>query len=93
MPKPTILISIKTHIDTSSKDFGRSFFEILCEEDERFIPQFLSTSENYQDPFVDLEKLLVDWWAPPVVRRINGRVLNESVEGMSWMRKSAVVSR
>jgi hypothetical protein len=61
MPKPTMLISIETNKDTVSKDFGRSFIQSLCDEDPRLVPEKLSETENYKNPYLGVE----DYWVYP----------------------------
>jgi hypothetical protein len=93
MSKSTILISIKTNIDTTPKVFGRSFIQTLCSENDRFTPELLSTTERYKDPFKSIENFLDNWWAIPVEMRFNGQFITDRSQGPSWGRRKALVSR
>ena len=93
MPKPTMLISIETNKDTVSKDFGRSFIESLCNEDPRLIPEKLSETENYKDPYLGVEDYLENWWAVPTELYIDDVLIAEYFEGRAWKRKSALAGR
>jgi hypothetical protein len=93
MPKQTMLISIETNKDTVSKDFGRSFIQSLCDEDPRLVPEKLSETENYKDPYLGVEDYLENWWAVPTELRLDGVLTAEYFEGRAWKRKSALAGR
>ena len=93
MPKPTVLISIQTTGDTTTPTFGRSFVQSLFDEDSRLIPEWLSLTENYKDPFRGIDDFLANWWALPVSVTFDGKAMPDRVEGTSWKRKSNLASR
>lgn len=93
MPKPTVLISIDTNADTQSVTFGRSFIQSLCNEDKRLVPEWLSTTESYKDPFLGIEDFLANWWAIPVKTTVDGQSRPDSFDGPFWKRKSALTGR
>jgi hypothetical protein len=93
VPKPTILISIDTNAETEAEEFGRSFIQSLCDEDPRLVPEKLSTTENYKDPFLGVDDFLANWWAIPVKTTVDGQARPDSFDSPSWKRKSALVSR
>ena len=93
MPKPTIIISIDTNADTTSESFGRSFIESLCNQDARLVPEKLSTTENYKDPFLGIDDFVANWWSIPEEVYIDGHFSRVANQGPSWIRKSALASR
>lgn len=93
MVKPTVLISIDTRAETETIDFGRAFIQSLCDQDERLVPELLSTSENYKDPFIGVDDFLTNWWATPVKTTVDGQSRPDSFDGPFWKRKSALASR
>lgn len=93
MPKPTTVISIDTYSETEAEEFGRSFIQSLCEEDKRLVPEWLSTTESYKDPFLGIDDFLANWWAIPVKTTVDGQSRPDSFDGLFWKRKSALASR
>lgn len=93
MPKPTILISIDTNAETETVAFGRSFIQSLCDEDKRLVPEWVSTTESYKDPFLGIDDFLVNWWAIPVKTTVDGQSRPDSFDGPFWKRKSSLASR
>ena len=93
MPKPNVLIALRTYANTEALDFGRRFITALCEEDARLIPELLSTSERFKDPFVDIDHFVRKWWAMPVKMYEDGRLVGERFAGPMWKRKSSLASR
>jgi len=91
--KPAILISIDTSAETEAESFGRAFMRTLCDEDKRLIPEWLSTTENYKDPFLGIDNFLANWWAIPVKTTVNGQSRPDSFDGPAWKRKSTLASR
>jgi len=93
LPKPTVLISIDTYVETVTEAFGRSFIQSLCDEDVRLVPEKLSVTENYKDPFLGIDDFVTNWWAVSEEMRVDGCLVGEAVQGPAWKRKSALVSR
>lgn len=93
MAKPNIIISIETNAETEAADFGRSLIGSLCHEDPRLVPERLSTTENYKDPFLGIDDFLANWWAIPVKTIVDGQTRPDSFSGPSWKRKSVLASR
>lgn len=93
MSKPTVLISIETWVHTEARDFGREFMQCLLDTDARLVPELVSTSETFKEPFVCVDDFLANWWAMPVQTHIGGRLTGESLWGPMWKRKSALASR
>lgn len=93
MPKPRTVISIDTFAETEAEEFGRSFIQSLCEEDKRLVPEWLSTTESYKDPFLGIDDFLANWWAIPVKTTVDGQSRPDSFDGPFWKRKSALASR
>lgn len=93
MSKPAILISIETCLETTTKDFGRSFIQSLCDQDVRLVPEKLSTTESYKDSFRGIDDFLINWWAIPEEVRIDGRFSRMAIQGPSWKRKAALAGR
>lgn len=93
MPKPSVLISIDTTAETEAESFGRAFIQSLCDEDKRLVPELVSTSERYKDPFLGVDDFLANWWAIPVKTTVDGQARPDSFDGPFWKRKSTLVSR
>ena len=93
MSKPSILIAIDTYAGTEAEAFGRAFIQSLCDEDKRLVPEWLSTSESYKDPFLGIDDFLDNWWAIPVKTTVNGQALPDDFHGPAWKRKSSLASR
>jgi len=93
LPKPSVLISIDTNAETEAESFGRAFIQSLCEEDKRLVPELVSTSERYKDPFLSIDDFLASWWAIPVKTTVDGQARPDSFDGPFWKRKSTLVSR
>jgi hypothetical protein len=93
MAKPTILISIDTSAETEAESFGRAFIQSLCDEDKRLVPEWVSTSERYKDPFLGIDDFLTHWWAIPVKTTVDGQSRPDSFDGPFWKRKSSLASR
>jgi hypothetical protein len=93
MPKPTVLISIDTYADTATEAFGKSFIQSLYDEDARLVPEWLSTTDTYKDPYVGIDDFLANWWAVAEEYRVDGKRMDDAIQGPSWKRKSALASR
>jgi hypothetical protein len=93
VPKPSILISIRATAETEAEEFGRSFVQSLCDEDPRLVPEKLSITESYNDPFLGIDDFLANWWAIPVKTTVDGQWRPDSFDGPFWIRKSALASR
>ncbi len=93
MSKPTVLIAIDTNAETANEAFGRSFIQSLCDQDARLVPEKLSTTENYKDPFLGIDDFLANWWSIPEEVRVDGHFSRAAIQGPSWKRKSALASR
>jgi hypothetical protein len=91
--KPSILISIRATAETEAETFGRTFIQSLCDEDKRLVPEFVSTSERYKDPFLGIDDFLANWWAIPVKTTVDGQARPDSFDGPFWKRKSTLTSR
>jgi hypothetical protein len=93
MSKPSILISISTKTPTETRAFGQSFMTSLYDTDLRLVPELVSTSEQFGDPYVSLDHFLDDWWAMRIQTFENDRSTGERIGGPLWKRKSALASR
>jgi hypothetical protein len=93
MGKPTVLISIDTLADTESDAFGRRFIDCLNSEDARLVPELVSDTERFKDPFVNVDHFIEKWWAMPYKMYFDGRFVSEGFHGPMWKRKSALASR
>ncbi|MFC4291334.1 hypothetical protein ACFOWX_02780 [Sphingorhabdus arenilitoris] len=93
MTKPTILISIDTNAETEAEAFGRAFIQSLCDEDKRLVPEWLSTTESYKNPFLGIDDFVANWWAMPVKTLVDGKAFSEDFHGPAWKRKSSLASR
>lgn len=93
MSKPTILISLDSYAETASESIGRSFIQTLCNEDYRLVPEKLSTTESYKDPFLGIDDFLANWWAIPVKTTANGQARPDSFDGPAWVRRTNLVGR
>lgn len=87
------MIAINTYAETESETFGRSFIRSLCDEDPRLIPERLSTTESYKDPFLGIDDFVANWWAMPVKTTVDGQARPDSFDGAAWIRRSSLVSR
>ncbi|WP_132833956.1 hypothetical protein [Sphingomonas sp. PP-CC-3G-468] len=93
MAKPNIIISIDTSAETETADFGRAFIENLCHADPRLVPERLSTTEGYKEPFLGIDDFVANWWAIPIKTTVDGQTRPDSFDGPSWKRKSTLASR
>jgi hypothetical protein len=93
MGKPTVLLSIETFAETASEAFGRRFIDCLTSEDARLVPELVSDTERFKDPFVDAEHFIEKWWAMPYKMYLDGKFVSEGFHGPMWKRKSVLVSR
>src|ERR1700722_19932215 len=93
MGKPTALISIDTLAETTSESFGHQFINCLSAEDARLVPELVSDTERFKDPFVDVDHFIEKWWAMPYKTYLDGRFTSEGFHGPMWKRKSALASR
>lgn len=93
MSKPAVLITIDTSAETETESFGRAFIQSLCDEDKRLVPEWLSTSESYKDPFLGIDDFLANWWAIPVKTMVDGQSRPDSFDGPFWKRKSSLAGR
>ncbi len=84
---------METYAETATEAFGRRFVQALCEEDQRLVPELVSRSESYKDPFIDLDHFLANWWATPVKMYEDDRFIGERFAGPMWIRRSNLVSR
>ncbi len=57
------------------------------------MPEKLSTTENYNDPFLGVDDFLANWWAIPVKTTVDGQARPDSFDGPSWKGKSILASR
>lgn len=92
MPKPYLLITINTRVDTIDSAFGKGLMEALCEE-PRLVPELVSTSEICKDPFPGIDNFVERWWAQPAQMRLDGVLVSEFFWGPFWRRKSKLASR
>lgn len=65
----------------------------LCNEDARLVPEKLSTTENYKDPFLGIDDFLTNRWALREEMRVDDQWAGEVIQGPTWKRKSALASR
>ncbi len=93
MSKPSVLISLETNHTTERKEFGRAFIQRLIDEDARLIPELLSTTERYKDPFLSIDDMIDRWWAMPIATYFDGRPTGERIGGPLWKRKTTLASR
>ena len=93
MGKPSVLISIQTAARTEAKAFGRRFMQMLIDENRSLVPELVSTSERFKDPFVNLDHFIDHWWAIPIKSYMDDRIVGERFGGPMWKRKSTLASR
>jgi hypothetical protein len=55
----------------------------LLDEDRRLVPELVSTSERFKDPFIDVNYFVENWWAMPAKSYVDHRYVSESFWGPS----------
>jgi len=93
MPKPAVLISIEATSETEAQAFGRPLIQTLCDEDPRLVPELVSTTDRYKEPFLGIDKFMSEWWAKPIDMYIDQELVGRRFQGPSWKRKSTVANR
>lgn len=93
MSKPSALISLETSQSTEDKAFGRAFMQHLIDQDVRLVPELLSASETYKDPYLGLDDMIERWWAMPIATYFDGRPTGVRMGGPLWKRKTVLASR
>jgi len=93
MARPNVLISIEATKETEVRSYGAQFMQSLLDEDPRLVPELVSTSERFRDPFVDLDTFVKDWWAIPIKTYVDDRLVGQRFGGPHWKRRSALANR